>query len=238
MSNTNEDTSKDKDTTKNTKESIKEDTTKNTAESTKEDTTKNTAESTSKDTTKDTTKDTDMKILAAWETCWNSHKKGAGIFQETFCKAYEESRRKKTENKDSNRKWKKAFIIIVLLVAISDFIILYMFIFGKLKVLYVAYMGNVLIILGLVCGAVAKWIEIKKFQETWARHSKTIFLLKKEMLMFIGDLGPYDSIDKQEVFMMRVLAVWEKNENKFCENMEQKEKPLMDIFDRFKLKKM
>lgn len=76
-----------------------------------------------------------------------------------------------------------------------------------------------------------KWIDVKKYQETWARHSTHQFLLEKEMLQYIFDLEPYDSDEKDKTFMTRFLAIEAMNQEKFAQNMETGESKIEDYWD-------
>lgn len=92
-----------------------------------------------------------------------------------------------------------------------------------------SYAGAVLIALTLGCGIIVKILDIKKYQETWVRHTGTVYKFDKEMLMYILEMEPYDSIYREDEFINRVIAIWVDNLNKFQGNMKQ-ENNMMDIF--------
>lgn len=86
------------------------------------------------------------------------------------------------------------------------------------------------IALSILLGAVvAKWIDIMKYQETWARHADHKYKLDREMYFFITDAGSYSDVrTKRRIFIERVFAIWDENNIKFVKNLEEKEKPLTD----------
>ena len=76
-----------------------------------------------------------------------------------------------------------------------------------------------------------KWIVVKKYQETWARKALLRHNLSNEMLKYIYSLEPYDADVKQKCdkrFMSNVLAILDKDMEKFVQNMEEKEHGLVD----------
>lgn len=86
---------------------------------------------------------------------------------------------------------------------------------------------------------VSKYVDIKKYQETWVRHSTHRQKLEREMLLYTQALEPYTAqcINRKETFMENVIEILSENQSKFANNMETKEKTLMDIanYIRFKL---
>ena len=187
-------------------------------------------------------------ILNAWESEWNKNapigQKSVekDLFYNLFRYTYDEAVRKKDFNRERNFTCKLGFVIVI-----AGWIFC-CFLYFMCKVLSGCYMGDTLkelistgvflILLMLICGAISKWVDVKKYQETWSRHSRHIHLLEKEMLLFIYQLKPYDTFRREETFVLRVMEIWDGNQNRFCENMENKEKELMDVFDRvIKMKK-
>lgn len=94
-------------------------------------------------------------------------------------------------------------------------------------------------LLVIVCILLAAWlyasvksIEVKKYQETWARHQNSFFLMQSEMVKYCNDLSPYDKPDEEDInkmFMEHIMAVLEINNSKFVANMENKESQLSDL---------
>ena len=79
--------------------------------------------------------------------------------------------------------------------------------------------------------ASVKRIEVRKYQETWARHQNSFFLMQSEMVKYCNHLSPYDKPgdDINKMFMERIMAVLEINNSKFVANMENKEMQLSDL---------
>lgn len=105
--------------------------------------------------------------------------------------------------------------------------------------------GILFIIFIIALNIISKWIDIKKYQETWSRHRKHLYLLQQEMLYFLYQLGDYDpekayyDSDRRKYFMKRIFEIENINIEKFLDNMENKEikvdsniKDMMDIFKR------
>lgn len=88
-----------------------------------------------------------------------------------------------------------------------------------------------LIAIGL-CGALSKWLDIKKYQETWARHARHMGLLEIEMYRYIYAVAPYDSSGSPNIFIKNFLEIEMINTTNFANNMENKENPLMDIWNQ------
>ena len=63
-------------------------------------------------------------------------------------------------------------------------------------------------------------------------------MMEMEMLRFISKIAPYDdNTGNKELFMKRVLEIWNRNQDKFVHNMENKEKELTDIYSFLNYKK-
>lgn len=177
------------------------------------------------------------EIFERWKEVWKSENNpcyNLEDFYNLFVSGYEYTCASKDFNKLKNEQWKKCFVAAVILgIGYVVWIISNTFIRGgAVSVL----LENSLFLIPLVMlgGVVSKWIDIKKYQETWSRHSRHQHLLLTEMLKFISALEPYDCSDKRLVFTRNVLCIWENNQMKFVQNMENKEKGLMDIFEKIR----
>ena len=84
-----------------------------------------------------------------------------------------------------------------------------------------------------------KWMEIKKYNETWIRHSVHKQKLDAEMLKYLEEIKEYEIFsmlereEKQKVFIYRVIQIWEDNHKIFKENMKR-EVNMMSVFDDIK----
>ena len=87
------------------------------------------------------------------------------------------------------------------------------------------------ILLAAYLYASVKSIEVGKYQETWARHQNSFFLMQSEMVKYCNHLSPYDKQgdDIDKLFMERIMAVLEINNSKFVANMVNKEMQLSDL---------
>lgn len=179
-------------------------------------------------------------LLQEWENEWKrlpmlKNKEYNEHFGNLFKGTYEYVQYKREINKFKNFLW-KGFFLIVLFAGLFIGLIsgLHFFIpegnnlavTGR-GVLYLAVVFSLVFL-------ISKWIDIKKYQETWARHSQHHYLLEQELLKFIFDLEPYGGGNKKEKFIESVQRIWEGNQKKFTENMTNKEKELTDVFSKIK----
>ena len=73
---------------------------------------------------------------------------------------------------------------------------------------------------------VSKWMDIKKYQETWARHYFHHHLLNHEIIQYVYELGDYSNkndFDSKYIFINKFLAIENLNMEKFVANLENKE---------------
>ena len=201
-------------------------------------------------------KETDSILFYTWKTEWiqpeNKNKKD--IFFDYFKRTYEYANKKAAENRDSNFKWKKVFLIILVSIPILKILLVFIktlmtligytgIFFSIVSSLSTALLGDTgnlfgnigLIILWLILVAViAKWLDVKKYQETWVRHSNHKHKLEIEMLKFIYKLDAYSSGDIREKFMIEIMKIWDENQKVFSDNMNNKEIPMHDMIDYIK----
>lgn len=176
------------------------------------------------------------------------------IFFIYFQKSFEYTKKKETKNRDKNFKWKKVFLIILVSIPILKILLVFIktlmtligytgIFFSIVSSLSTALLGDTgnlfgnigLIILWLILVAViAKWLDVKKYQETWVRHSNHKHKLEIEMLKFIYKLDTYSSGDIREKFMIEIMKIWDENQKVFSDNMNNKEIPMHDMIDYIK----
>lgn len=96
---------------------------------------------------------------------------------------------------------------------------------------FLPLLAIICILLAAYLYASVKSIEVRKYQETWARHQNSFFLMQSEMVKYCNHLSPYDKPgnDINGLFMERIMAVLEINNSKFVANMENKEMQLSDL---------
>lgn len=175
------------------------------------------------------------KILKTWEDEWNNlppleNKECDEIFFTFFKDNYDYIQYKKNANKFKNFLWKNLFLLIL---AVGTIIFLkeaFHFFIIEENSLIVTGTGVVfLIVTFLSAFLIVKWIDIKKYQETWARHSLHKYLLEQERLRFVLNIENYNRVDKKRIFVIAVQKIWEENQKKFTDNMTEKEKDLGNI---------
>lgn len=158
------------------------------------------------------------------------------VFCRLFCNSYYATKLKAEKNRRKNFFWKKAFLM-VLCIGMASFLAWSFGVWGsnggKMEEII---LKNGIFLLGITmfCHILAKWIDVKKYQETWVRHSGTQHALEMEMLRFISQVEPYHSSDRKRVFFVRTLDIWNKNQSKFGSNMEEKEKEIADVIKDIK----
>lgn len=209
--------------------------------------------------TKDEVRDKTKEILlSAWEEQWKSAEgfdAENDVFYKAFVKAYNDVCKGAYRNNKRNFRWKKLFLLVLLvdpalrviffilsllLEIAGRFIPLFLsvsdvmtdlfgrfFFTGKANNL-VEYAASLLIWF-LFAAVIAKWVDIKKYQETWVRHSNHQHKLEAEMMKFIYKLDIYETGPVREKFMKEIAKIWDENQKAFSDNMNNKEKPLNDI---------
>lgn len=80
-----------------------------------------------------------------------------------------------------------------------------------------------------------KNIGVRKYQETWARHQKAFHGLQMEMIKYRHALLPYNNSDvklNNTEFMLHILDILNDNNQKFVDNMENKEEKISDLVEK------
>ena len=88
----------------------------------------------------------------------------------------------------------------------------------------VSIMLTAYLIWGTVLAGIMKWAQVKKFQETWKRHSNHRFKIEMEMFKYLTQYGEYSEEERDKRFMKNIMATWEGNQTKFSKNMDKEEK--------------
>ena len=81
----------------------------------------------------------------------------------------------------------------------------------------------------------SKWLDVKKYQETWSRHAAHKYAIDMEMFKYIMRMENYSHIDRKKYFAMNIINTWDINENKFLENMK-KENKMDDMLENMKIR--
>ena len=93
--------------------------------------------------------------------------------------------------------------------------------------------GVILFMFVVVARIIAKWLDVKKYQETWVRHADHKYKLDQEMFKYVQNLDQYKvtGILKRTYFMEKVMTIWDENQQKFVKNMDEREKEMTDMLD-------
>lgn len=199
------------------------------------------------------------EIYEKWKIKWKEERYyKEDYFYPLFIENYNYISGKIAHNRKMNFRTKKAFIATIMIFPLSIMFILglkgivgfYDFIDSQDKVEKikeflnafsadlnlenVVSSGALLIIFVILASIIAKWVDIKKYQETWVRHEDHKYKLDREMFKYVQEINPYSGSKKQVIFVDNVLKIWNENQEKFIRNMEEREKPLTDILEYLK----
>lgn len=181
-------------------------------------------------------------IYKQWKEIWISTDKDQikkDLFYPMFIENYRFVVKKINENRSKNFRFKRLFLLIFFLIAVALVYVNVRLIFikdnsvkaGLLQILAGSTgIGTVVICASLI----GKWMDIKKYQETWVRHSDHKYKLDREMFLYVHELEPYNTDNRKLIFVNKIVEIWDENQKKFVENMENKEKPVMDILEYIK----
>ena len=181
-------------------------------------------------------KEAEKNIKDTWAKLWENVEDGKDVFRDWLLVVYD------LTDKDIEWSRKRNFIYkgIYLLIAVVIYILLIIkpimteIYDGKIKDL-IQIEPNMMMCIGMVIVLVipllilAKRIDIKKYQETWARKIKYKSAILTEMMKYICELSPYDCFGKEDQFISNILIHTEENVARFKENMEAKEERLMSV---------
>lgn len=181
-------------------------------------------------------------VYKQWKEIWVSTDKNQikrDLFYPLFVENYRFVVKKINENRSKNFIFKSLFVLIFFLIAIVLAYVNVRLIFTednslKANLFQVLAGGAGTGIAVIFASLIGKWMDIKKYQETWVRHSDHKYKLDREMFLYVHELEPYNTDNKKLVFVNQVVKIWDENEKKFVENMENKEKPVMDILQYIK----
>jgi hypothetical protein len=66
----------------------------------------------------------------------------------------------------------------------------------------------------------SKWLDVKQYQETWSRHAEHKYAVEIEMFKYISYIDEYYFPDRREKFIENIMKTWDKNQQKFVDNMK------------------
>lgn len=153
------------------------------------------------------------------------------LYEERYRKLLEDSRR----HRDKNFQVKAFYRYILYLFAGLQIILL----ISTIRIALAGTVSNIIeiatfseamllavtltILLSLV-----KYVDVLKYQETWARTRQAVHSCRTEMVKYLEKLTPYSDENAEVRFKKRILEVLDRNREKFTRNLEDKEKGLLD----------
>lgn len=166
--------------------------------------------------------------LRMWKKKWLIHQSSFDAsFIPIFTNVYIETDVKCGSNKTKNIITKIIYLLIAPLFLIA-LIILYVLYRMKIESarFIIIDVALVFVVFVIIIYLVSKWMDIKKYQETWARHYFHHHLLNHEIIQYVYELGDYSNkndFDSKYIFINRFLAIENLNMEKFVANLENKE---------------
>lgn len=166
--------------------------------------------------------------LRMWKKKWLIHQSSFDAsFIPIFTNVYIEADEKRGSNKTKNIRLKKIYLLIAPLFLIA-LIILYILYRRKIESARFIIIDVALVFIAfvIIIYVMSKWMDIKKYQETWARHYFHHHLLNHEIIQYVYELGDYSNkndFDSKYIFINRFLAIENLNMEKFVANLENKE---------------
>ncbi|MCD7882751.1 MAG: DUF4231 domain-containing protein [Lachnospiraceae bacterium] len=187
----------------------------------------------------------DVGFLTMWEQEWirthSSESEEEMFFRDCYKKTYIDVCRKARENKEKNFRYKWIFLLVLIAIPVLSSIIKIVAAAceGKLSEVilqtnWAGYLTGAAVLLMAILAAslVAKWLDIKQYQQTWVRHQEHKHKMEMEMLQYLLKTGDFaGSGDANRIFMEKALKIEDENIAKFVKNMEDREKTLTDIFE-------
>lgn len=154
-------------------------------------------------------------------------------FREAFEQAYTYAYNKKEKNKQFNMLLKKSYSLSIIVYAAILLMLLRFFIIFNGNIINLAVIaGTLLVILLFLLFAIGKQLDINKYQETWSRHSKTLYkydsILLKSCLKLKKLQTSNNKINVADDFVLQIMSIFEENQRKFNDNLENKEVRIQD----------
>lgn len=200
------------------------------------------------DKTSEAKTDLNKRIFGSWEAAWKGND-GTCVgckeeFWELVKENYEIFADGATRNQKNNFAEKDGILDSVKgVVAFQAVIGVVGGIFYKLEYIdfsiFLTFFLSAAALLSIVLYAKEKHIGVHKYQETWVRHRNSLSKIQMEMVKYSQKLAPYDVQDGDErdmTFKIRFMEIMNENNEKFVDNMENKEISLSDLPDKLNLK--
>lgn len=151
-------------------------------------------------------------------------------FGDMVVSVYQDTDNLHKKNRSKNFIFKFLYIAVMIL-TLGGFVVSFIFNIRDGEVLSYELAENsiLLITIILALNIISKWLDIKKYQETWARHYNHLYRLRKEMMRYLYCLDEY-KVTKENTqkmvnhtFAKKFFEIEDENAKKFVENMENKE---------------
>lgn len=186
------------------------------------------------------------KIYDKWKADW---KKGEKKEEEEFVSMFEYDYKYSCEKAKKNRKmnFRIKFLSFIPFILVTFLYLMGMIIYNisllnassdfsefvKKMNWKISIYGTIFYVVAVVLTIVIlKWLDVKKYQETWSRHSAHQFAIEMEMIRYLLRMDEYATDERRQRFIGNIMKSWEENENKFVENMKKEEK--IDILKAIK----
>ncbi|MBR2836036.1 MAG: hypothetical protein IKE43_10085 [Coriobacteriales bacterium] len=196
------------------------------------------------------------KILEEWSITWGND---YPLFKSYFIEQFKQSSSRADQNRDYNF-WGKRRIVRIynfLILAQLLYIIFLLAVFssplwiGLINSIFSTYfkptflLDSIQLDGGLIAGIEAvlltsfaivfisknTWLNVKKYQETWARHRLTQYRLLHEMLRFLDKTNPYNNPgNDKRMFIENTLAILDEDMQMFHRNLTDKEVSVLKDF--------
>ncbi len=172
----------------------------------------------------------DKVFWVKWKEKWCQNDENYRWFLELFIETYKQVENKCKKNKAKNFAFKFIYIVILLVFFIGlVFYCLWNMSHSENGISSAIENSVFFIIVVFALSIISKWLDIKQYQGTWARHYHHKYLLEKEMMLYINGFAPYNmdnELKRKERFIKNFLKIEDINEEKFIYNIEQKEVPI------------
>ncbi|MCI8809133.1 MAG: hypothetical protein HFF84_03230 [Oscillibacter sp.] len=201
-----------------------------------------------------------QELYSKWQAQWNSDRPpnsknsdAEGIFLRFFQVVYEETKVKCEKNRKKNFFFKGMFILFFLFLALFLIVIPCYAIKSSLVPVSISTLTfldtQILLVGGILLLAIYNHISVRKYQETWTRHSRTLYQYQLAMIYYLlGSFPAEDSPSRNEeppspdgfsgksmlrkAFMDQIFQIAGGNLKKFSNNMEKNEKDLMEAIPK------
>lgn len=159
------------------------------------------------------------------------------FFCNMFKMAYNDIKNKANDNRDLNFLFKGFLMFLILITAILILILVPNFLLDTKiaptdKIAVISVYG---LSITAILSVIAKWINIKKFQETWSRNRLTQRRLEIEMIKYIYSIEQYTfgKAESKRNFISSVLGILEDNQKMLSKYLETKETDIEVMSDAF-----